>query len=152
MTFVRLLLIFTAIFITGGCTSITVRPVDFIPEMKHVCVADGRETCYDAKVITSIRDGFYRHGITTQVYIGNSMPNGCDYHLDFMCERSWDLATYMKHTEMRLYRNRDQIGYAEFHLNGGGGLSLYKFQDTKTKLDPVLDEFLAKYPVKKQDQ
>jgi len=31
---------------------------------------------------------------------------------------------------------------AEYHLRGGGGLSLMKWQSTKSKIDPVIDELL----------
>jgi hypothetical protein len=30
-----------------------------------------------------IRDGFARHGITTQIYAGN-LPSECEYHLSYM--------------------------------------------------------------------
>jgi len=41
-----------------------------------------------------------------------------------------------------MYQGNSQIGYAEYHLIGGGGLSLMKWQSTKTKMGPVIDEML----------
>lgn len=97
-----------------------------------------------------IRDGFERHGITTQIYIGD-LPSECEYHLSYMCERTWDMAMYMHHAELRLYRAQTQIGYAEYHLKAKGGWSLMKYKSTETKMEPVIDELLSGYPIAKKD-
>ena len=102
--------------------------------------------CFDGDMMGVIRDGFGRHGITTQVYSGN-LPSGCEYNLSYMCNQTWDMAMYMHHAELRLYQMHYQIGYAEYHLNGGGGLSLMKWQNAKTKMDPAIDELLQNYPI-----
>jgi hypothetical protein len=125
-----------------GCTSVKVRPVDVSLEISHVCIEDGQQACFDGQMLGVIRDGFERHGITTQTYTGDIPSSGCEYHLSYMCERTWDMATYMHHAELRLYHANAQIGYAEYHLNGGGGFSLMKWEGTKTKMDPVIDELL----------
>jgi hypothetical protein len=39
----------------------------------------------------------------------------------------WDIAMYMHHAELHLYRGWTQIGYAEYHLKGEGGFSLMKW-------------------------
>ena len=54
------------------------------------------------------------------------------------------MATYLHHAELRLEKNGNKIGYAEYHLNGKGGLSLTKWQSTKTKMDPIVDQLLGK--------
>jgi hypothetical protein len=139
--------IILALFFVSGCTAITVRPVDTALEIKHVCIEDGQQLCFDGQMMGVIRDGFERHGITTQVYAGN-LPSECEYHLSFMCERTWDMATYMHHAELRLYRAKAQVGYAEYHLNGKGGLSLMKWGSTKEKMAPVIDELLSGHSAK----
>lgn len=142
MVKIRLFLLALAFISANSCTSINIRPVRTTFELQHVCIENGEKTCFDGQMIGVIRDGFERHSITTQVYSGN-LPPECQYYLSYMCERTWDLATYLKHAEMRLYQGRNQIGYAEYHLKGGGGLSLMKWQSTKTKIDPVIDELLS---------
>jgi hypothetical protein len=139
--------IILALFFVSGCTAITVRPVDTALKIKHVCIEDGQQLCFDGQMMGVIRDGFERHGITTQVYAGN-LPSECEYHLSFMCERTWDMATYMHHAELRLYRAKAQVGYAEYHLNGKGGLSLMKWGSTKEKMAPVIDELLSGHSAK----
>lgn len=149
MVSIRSLFIFLALVSVSGCTAITVRPVDTALEIKHACIEDCQQMCFDGQMMGVIRDGFERHGITTQIYTGN-LPSECEYHLSFMCERTWDMATYMHHAELRLYRAHAQIGYAEYHLNGKGGFSLMKWESTKKKMDPVIDELLSGHPIAKQ--
>lgn len=144
MVLSRMLLIALAFAAASGCSAITVRPVNTASEIRHVCIEDSEKTCFDGQMIGVIRDGFERHAITSQVYSGN-LPSECEYQLSYMCERTWDLATYMKHAELRLYKGKNQIGYAEYHLKGGGGFSLMKWQSTKTKMDPVIDELLGSH-------
>ena len=146
MVLIRFFFIALALVTVFGCTSTTVRPVNTTLEIKHVCIEDGQLVCFDGDMIGVIRDGFERHGITTQIFAG-SLPSECEFHLSYMCERTWDMATYMHHAELRLYRAQNRIGYAEYHLKGGGGFSLMKWESTKKKMDPVIDELLSGYPI-----
>ena len=147
----RLPYILLMLIVMTGCTSIKVRPVDTALAMKHACVKDCSDMCFDGAMMGIIRDGFERHGIKTQVYSGD-VPSECEYHLSYYCERTWDMATYMHHAELRLYHANDQIGFAEYHLKGQGGFSLMKWESTKSKMDPVIDELLKNYPVQKASQ
>jgi len=142
MSFLRTILTVIVLSSLLACTSIKVRPLSNPSEIKHVCIEDGSQSCFEDRMLDIIRDGFQRHGITSDVYTGK-LPPECGYHLTYYCERTWDMATYMHHAELRLYRGKKQIGYAEYHLAGKGGFSLMKWQDTKTKMDPVIDELLG---------
>jgi len=132
--------------LTSGCTTKKIIPVESELAIKHVCIEDGKETCFDEEMMGVIRDGFKRHGITTQIYIGDLQPE-CEFHLSYMCNRTWDMGQYMHHAELRLYNAQSEIGYAEYHLIGKGGLSLMKWEGTKTKMDPVIDDLLISYPI-----
>jgi hypothetical protein len=151
MILTRLCFIFLALVLASGCTSIKVRPVDSTWKIRHACIKDCEQMCLDGQMMGVIRDGFERHGITTQIYSGD-LPSACEYNLSYFCELTWDMATYMKHAELRLYRGNAQIGYAEYHLTGGGGFSLMKWQSTKTKMDPVIDELLSDRSIQRQSQ
>jgi len=50
---------------------------------------------------------------------------------------------YLTHAELRLWEGGKQIGFAQYHLNGNGGLDLGKWRSTQAKMDPVIDELLA---------
>ena len=136
----RLLLVASA-FVLYGCTSIRVRPVDPSIGVKHVCIQNNPKVIV-ADFVPVLRDGFNRHGISTEVYSGEA-PDQCKFILTYTALRSWDFAPYLSHAELRLEtRGGNQIAYAEYHLRGKGGFSLMKWQGTRTKMDPVIDELL----------
>lgn len=137
------LLMFAFAVSMNGCTSITVKPVEASAGLKHVCIEE------NPKVIVSdfvkvIRDGFERHGISTEVYSGTK-PAQCQYVLTYTALRSWDFAPYMTYAELNLRQNGTTVANAEYHLRGKGGFSLMKWQGVKTKLNPVIDELLKDY-------
>ena len=123
-----------------GCTSVKFRPVDPSVKLSHVCIQENQKVRV-SDFLQVLRDGFDRYGITTEVFSGNT-PSNCEYILTYTALQSWDLSPYLSHAEMRIQKEGRQIAYAEYHLKGKGGLSLTKWQDTKTKMDPVIDELL----------
>jgi hypothetical protein len=80
--------------------------------------------------------------MTSEVYSAPA-PEKCDFILTYTARRSWDLAPYLSTAEIWLKRDGEQVGYADYHLIGKGGLSLMKWQSTKTKMDPVVDQLFA---------
>jgi hypothetical protein len=140
----RLLTVIVAITIVlAGCTAVTVRPVDKAAGLKHVCIQDNPKVTV-SDFVTVIRDGFDRHGISTEV-ISGSPPANCEYLLTYTALRSWDFSPYLSHAELRIERGGRQVAYAEYHLRGKGGFALTKWAGTKSKMDPVIDELLAGY-------
>lgn len=124
-----------------GCTSISVQPLEFSPRPQHVCIE------YNEKVLVQdfvavLEEGIARHNMTTKVY-SSDLPEDCDLQMRYTALRSWDFAPYLAKAELWLERDGQQVGYAEYHLVGGGGLSLMKWQGTKTKMDPVIDQLFA---------
>ena len=126
-----------------ACTSIIVRPLEFTPQARSICIQE------NAKVIVSdflpvLREGLSRHKIASHVFQGRP-PKACELVLTYTALRSWDLAPYLSHAELRLERNGMEVGYGEFHLRGKGGYSMFKWQGTKTKMDPVIDQLFADF-------
>lgn len=146
MSLFRLVLVLLSLALLSACTTIKIEPIDAKYSMKHICIKNCDKECFDGDMLSVIQEGFDRHGVSTDVYDEN-LPSDCQYHLTYYCERSWDLAAYMHHAELRLYHNEDQIGYAEYHLKGEGGFALTKFAPTKEKMDPVIDQILSSYPL-----
>jgi len=126
-----------------GCTSIQVQPIDRSVNLKHVCIQDNPKVVV-ADFVTVLRDGFDRHGISTEVFSG-STPERCEYILTYTALQSWDVSTYLSYAELRLESKGRKIASAEYRLRGKGGLSLMKWQGTKEKMDPVIDELLKAY-------
>jgi hypothetical protein len=131
------------ILLLAGCTSVDVKEVPSSAKLSHVCIENNPKVIV-VDFLPVVRDGFARHGITTEVY-KDTPPEYCEYRLTYTAFKTWDIATYLHHAELRLYQEHNQIGFAEYHLTGGGGLSLTKWASVESKMNPVIDELLAAY-------
>ena len=137
----RLLFIALLPFVAAGCTSVNVQPIDSGLNINYVCVEENTKVIVD-DFLSVVRQGFKRHGIDTKV-VSKPAPKGCEFVLTYTAFKTWDVGMYMHHAELTLEKGGHVIGSAEYHLNGKGGLSLMKWQSTKTKMDPVIDELLT---------
>jgi hypothetical protein len=127
--------------LVSACTSIEVRPLDASAPIKQVCIVENPRVEV-SDFVDVMRDGFDRHGMASSVVTAEAAKT-CDVTLTYTALRKWDLAPYLAHAELRLWRDGRQIGSATYHLNGGGGLSLAKWEGTRTKMDPVMDQLLV---------
>jgi hypothetical protein len=93
-------------------------------------------------LIPVLEEGFARHGIKTQIF-HDTRPANCTFMLTYAATRNWDLASYLSGAVLTIWKNNRIIAGANYHLKGGGVLSLTKFGSTKEKLDPVIDQLLA---------
>jgi hypothetical protein len=137
-----LLLSVICCIVFSACTSVTVRRPDANFVIKNVCIQENPKV-WVSDFLPVLKDGFARHGIATTVNSGTTKPAGCEYVLTYTALQSWDFVPYLSHAELWLERDGQQIGYAEYHLVGKGGFDLTKWEGTKTKMDPVLDELLG---------
>lgn len=136
----RFFLAALTVVLLAACTSVQVTPVATSAHLKRVCIV------FNPKVevqdfVSVLRDGFSRHGIATTVVSSND-AKGCNTTLTYSARRSWDVAPYLSKAWLRLWRDGQQIGAANYHLVGGGGLTFSKYEGTKTKMDPVIDKLL----------
>ena len=128
--------------LASACTSIDVQPIKSELQPEKICIKENPKVIV-GDFLSVIRNRIEDHGIDTAIY-KNKAPDDCEYTMTYTALKNWDLGTYMHHAELRLVKNGKRVGYAEYHLNGKGGLSLMKWQGTKTKMDPVIDELLGK--------
>jgi hypothetical protein len=138
-----ILLSLLIVFAGAGCTSIHVKPLDASLNVKHVCIQESPRA-KKTDFVSVVREGFDRHGITSEVVYG-TVPEKCEYVLTYNAKWTWDFAFYLSHAEIRIDRDHKKVGYGVYHLVGTGGLSMMKWQGTKTKMDPVIDELLKFY-------
>jgi len=131
-----------ALLAITGCTSINVRPVESVGNLKNVCIENNPKVTV-TDFIDVLRDGFNRHNVPTTV-VDAAGAKSCEVTLTYTALRSWDFKSYISHAELRLWRNGTQIGSADYHLKGKGGFSLNKWGSTKEKLDPVIDQLLSR--------
>lgn len=132
-----------AFILLSGCTSIKVKQLDPSVKVSHVCIEENPKVIIH-DFLPVVQKGFERHGITTEVY-KSEIPNYCEYNLTYTALKNWDMAMYMHHAELWLYRDKENIAYAEYHLNGKGGLALNKWASVDSKMDPVINKLLSGY-------
>lgn len=125
----------------AGCTAVDVRPVSAGTALPEVCIERNPQVIVP-DFVDVLRDGFARHHVVTRV-VEPGATAGCGAVLNYTALRSWDFKTYLSHAELRLWQDGRQIGYAEYHLRGKGGLSLAKWAGTREKIDPVIDQLLG---------
>jgi len=126
----------------AACTSVTVRPVSSATPLQHVCIVKNPKVTV-SDFVPVLQDGFDRHQIATAV-VDESQAGTCGVTLTYTALRSWDFKPYLSHAELRLWRAGRQIGSADYHLKGKGGLTFSKFGSTREKMDPVIDSLLAR--------
>ncbi|WP_036986198.1 Sbal_3080 family lipoprotein [Pseudomonas sp. URMO17WK12:I4] len=124
----------------AACTSIRVTPLQSAPTT--MCIEENPKVMV-SDFVPVLQQGFARHGITTQLY--SAIPEDrCPYVVKYTARRTWDMAPYLSSAELTILGPRRQtVASANYHLRGKGGLSLMKWQGTKSKMDPVIDELLS---------
>lgn len=139
----KILFSFFAISVSA-CTSVKVQELNSGEhQVHHVCIEQNPKVIVE-RFPQVIEDGFQRHGITSEVYKGEK-PSHCEYSLTYTALKTWDMGAYLHHAEMRLFKNKTKIAYAEYHLNGKGGLALNKWAGVDSKMDPVINKLLSGY-------
>ncbi|MDN6298077.1 MAG: Sbal_3080 family lipoprotein [Halomonas sp.] len=138
----KILPLFALSTLAAGCTSIQVQPIDSSLNPDKICIEENPKVIV-RDFLDVVTDRIEYHGIHTEIY-NKDIPEDCEYTMTYTALKTWDMGTYLHHAELRLSKNGDKVGYAEYHLNGKGGLSLTKWKGTKSKMDPVVDELLGK--------
>jgi hypothetical protein len=128
----------------SACTTVQVSPIDPALPLLHVCIKKNPRVLV-TDFVQVLEDGFARHGVTTEVFSGKK-PGHCEFVLNYTALRSWDISPYLSHAELRITQNYHQVAAATYHLEGKGGLSLMKWEGTKAKMDPVIDQLFAPPP------
>lgn len=138
----KIIVISLITFLATACTSIQVQPIKSDLKPEKICIEKNPKVIV-TDFLSVVRNRIEYHGIDTEVY-ENKIPEGCEYTMTYTALKNWDIGTYMHHAELRLEHFGRKVGYAEYHLKGKGGLSMLKWQGTKTKIVPVVDELLGK--------
>ena len=131
-----------ALVLLFGCTSITVQPVK-PPTPAFICIEENPKVAV-SDFLPAIRSLLSAHGIRSEVVQkGAAFPDRCEAVLTYVAYKRWDFDTYLVRAELYVEREHEQIGYAEYHLRGNGGLSFFKWQASRTKMEPVIDRLFG---------
>lgn len=110
--------------------------------MNHVCIEKNDKVIVE-EFLGVVQDRLHTHGVSSEIYVGTEPPAHCIYRMTYTALKTWDVATYLHHAEIRLYKGTSRIGQAEYHLKGKGGLALNKWASVESKMNPVIDDLLA---------
>ena len=127
----------------GGCTSILVEPMVGMPKMEHACIQENPKVIR-SDMLPTIQKGFSNHGISTTVY-RDKLPESCEYVVTYTATQTWDMAMVLKDAEIWIHKSGEQVAYGNYHLRGGGGFSLMKWQGAEKKILPMIEKLLAEY-------
>lgn len=128
----------------SGCMAINnVAPVTQEDNIQNVCILDNPKVRY-SEVVSVMREGFSRHGISTSVV---QSDKACPFILTYTARRSWHFASYLGRFEMHLWKDGIEIASAEYAQRHA---SLAKWGNTKERIDAMIDQMLAAYPVQKK--
>lgn len=129
----------------SGCTAISVEPASGEHGIKHVCINKNKKVIR-SDFLPTLERGFQRHGISTETYEGNA-PSSCKFLVTYTATQGWDLGMVLKDAEVWIWEKKSggQIAYGNYHLRGGGGFSLMKWQGAEKKIRPMLDQLLVEY-------
>ncbi|MEA2012306.1 MAG: hypothetical protein U9O87_04365 [Verrucomicrobiota bacterium] len=93
----KLLAILITLITITGCTSMKVPPVPASLNIKKIIIQKNPKLAV-SDYLPVLREGFDRHGISTYV---SSTENEKDFFAIYTALRSWDLATFLSHAEIK---------------------------------------------------
>jgi len=140
----KYLIVLAALVVASGCTSIQVTPLDIGVQNQLVCIKEN-ERVKVPRFLGILVNGFEDRDFPTRVYQGNP-DESCQLLVSYTATRDWDFSPYLSDAEVWI---RDQSGnrlaYGQYHLKGGGGLSLNKWASAESKMERVFDQLFESY-------
>lgn len=126
--------------LTACATIVQVRPIASGHHITSVAIRENKKVALD-DFLPVLISGFARHGINAKVISEDADPRN-EYIVSYVAFRHWDFAPYLADATVRIERNGDLLGYAEYHMQAGGAWAIDKWKSTKSKMDPVIDQLL----------
>jgi len=133
--------VFTLALLSACASTVDVKPANSDLKIQHLCIQENPKAD-DPLFLQVLRDGFDRHGISTEVYSGVK-PANCEYIVTYEAFNRWELTPglYLRDAQIRIEKDGRYVSSASFHA--GEGFVKSKWQSTKAKIDPLIDAMLA---------
>jgi len=136
-------ILFTLAFLSG-CVTTDVTSIPPKQEFTTFYIVENKKVKVD-DFLSCLRDGFGSYGIKTKVVADYSeVPQG-EYQVTYVAYRNWDIVPYLTDATITITKSGASLGQANYHLKAAGGLALSKFNGTKEKIIPLIDELLKNY-------
>lgn len=143
MTFGMLL---TAMFFLAGCTSVVVCPLPYDANLKEIKLLNNPAVIVD-DFVPVMEKYFMEHGIALNRVPESASIGANEYGIRYSARRSWTVIPYLSLAYVRIFKGERLVAEGNYYLSGHSFcLSPYKWQGVETKMKPVYDELLKKYP------
>ena len=142
----RVLFLCAVAFGLVGCTSIEVKPLAYDPELTEISLIDNpRVIVHD--FVPVLEKHLAERGIGLKRVSEFAQLERDEYGIRYSARQSWTFVTYLSDAYVRIYKGNLLVAEGRYHLIGQFFcLSLFKWQGTETKMKPVYDELLKKFP------
>lgn len=128
----------TAVLALCACATSRVAPVRSAakePAQKRICVIENPRV--KPEFLESYRTALADRGYDVQV-LRKAPPSECPLTSRYTANWAWDLVFYLSYVELRVYRDGEQVGRAEFRARGS------RFIDEQSKVKELVDQLLPK--------
>ena len=139
-----LLAIIASVGVTGcGTAKVSVSPLSADLAVQNVCIKKNSGVPFE-EFLPVVEDGFTRHGISSRVYL-DDIPKRCDATVKYNALLAKDLGRpYLLLANIDMLNNNNMIARIFFHTASSFGSG-----SVKEKIDPLMDEMLVNYPLRK---
>ncbi len=130
-----------------GCSSIRVKPValNTMKQASELCIENNPKVTVP-EFNTYLTEAFLTHKINTRFYDKGAVSPDCQYKLNYIAYRSWDIAMYLSQVKLEMFEQDKLI--AEVNWKQGSG-ALNKWRSTKGKVDDLVGELLGEVKTNK---
>jgi hypothetical protein len=132
-------IVFVATLLSACAAVVEIRPIESTVAIQHVCIQENPKVAV-GDFLQALRDGFDRHGISTEVF-KDAKPANCEYMVTYVAYNKWELRVFLSDAEIRIERDGRYVASASLHY---GKWATGKDQSTKEKVEPLIDEMLRK--------
>src|SRR5678815_5181920 len=113
-----------------------VRTVAIDPAQKRICVIENPRV--KSEFLDAYRTALTERGYEVRVLQKPPPPIDCTLTSRYTAHWAWDLVLYLSYAELRVYRDGEQAGRAEFRARGS------RFIDEQSKVKELVDQLLPK--------
>lgn len=133
------LIIFAVVLLSACAAVVEVKSANSALAIQHVCIQDNSNVAV-GDFLQALRDGFDRHGISTEVF-KDTKPANCEYVVTYLADTRWEWRVFLSDAEIRIEKDGRYVASASLHY---GKWATGKDQSTKEKIDPLIDKMLKK--------
>ena len=132
----------TAIALLGivlsGCSiKQTVRPVAALATNTEICII--ANDLVRPSFLDAYRYALKPKGFSTRALDEGSPLDACEVTSTYTANWTWDLATYMRYAELKIYRNAAPAGEAVYDASAAG-MRTDKFINAENKVQELVDQ------------